>query len=305
MTFLIKKQRTMADLEQKRAKSALYLIIGVVFAASIMMRILSSNHLEQTSLLFVGLPTLIALLIVRYVDTPSSAYGVALKAITLFLLIAGIAFGEGIICIIMAAPLLYGVTFLLIAIYKFFQKDEEEDNILHVSLLIPIALLLGQAGSFNEKPMTETVITSQVVSNAGIDNLNMCPDFKLDLPLFFQSGFPKPLSFEGEGLAVGDTREIKFESTTKGIGSLVLEVEKIDDSSIIFGIQSDDSHIAHWLTWKKIEVSVKALNETESIVTWTSHYTCDLEPHWYFGRMERFAVDLSNQHLIGSFFDIK
>ena len=295
----------MADSQENRAKSALYLVIGIVFAASVGLRIISNNNFEQTSLLFIGLPTLIALLIVRYIDKPSSAYGIAFKAITLFLLIAGIAFGEGIICIIMAAPLFYGVTFLLIAIFKFFQKDEEEDNILHISLLIPIALLIGQAGDFNEIPMTETVVTSKTVSNASIDNLNRNPDFELDLPMFFQSGFPKPLSFEGDGLTIGDTREIKFESTTKGIGSLVLEVQKIDETSIIFGIQSDNSHIAHWLTWKKIEVSIKPLNETESIVTWTSHYSCDLAPHWYFGRMERFAVDLSNKHLIGSFFEVK
>jgi len=296
----------MEDSRGKRAKSALYLIIGIVFIASIGFRIIDNQHLEQTSLLFVGLPTLIALLVVKYTDRPSSAYGVSFKAVTLFLLIASIAFGEGIICIIMAAPLFYGITALLVFIYDFLQKDDEEDeNILHISLLIPIALLLAQVGDFNEMPVTETVITTEIVSNASINNLNTQPLFEINLPLFFQSGFPKPLSFEGEGLAVGDTREIKFESTTKGIGSLILEVQEIDDSSIVFSIQSDDSHIAHWLTWKKIEVSITPIDETQSTVTWASHYTCDLAPHWYFGRMERFAVGLSNEHLIHSFFDVE
>ncbi len=296
----------MENAQEKRAKSALYLIIGVVFVASIVFRIIDNQHLEQTSLLFVGLPTLIALLVVKYTGRPSSAYGISFKAVTLFLLIASIVFGEGIICIIMAAPLFYGVTALLVFIYNFLQKDdEEEENILHISLLIPIALLVAQAGDFNKMPVIETVVTTEIVSNASINNLNIQPDFELNLPLFFQSGFPKPLSFEGKGLTIGDTREIKFESRTKGIGSLILEVQKIDGSSIVFGIQSDNSHIAHWLTWKKIEVSITPIDATQSIVTWASHYTCDLAPHWYFGRMERFAVGLSNEHLIRSFFEVE
>lgn len=295
----------MNDTKARRSKSVLYIIIGIVFVTSIGFRIIDSHNLEQTALLFIGLPTLIALLIVKYIDGPNSAQGAAFKAVTLFLLIASIAFGEGIICIIMAAPLFYGVTALLVAIYSALQKNDEDDDVLHISLLLPIALLLGQVGDFSEMPFTETVITSKIVTKASLNHLNAEPDFELDLPLFFKSGFPKPLSFEGQGLAIGDSREIKFESSTKGIGSLILEVNEIDDSTIIFGVQSDNSHIAHWLSWQKIEVSVTSLNETESVVTWTSHYTCDLAPHWYFGRMERYAVDLSNEHLIRSFFDVK
>src|SRR5512147_1110095 len=88
------------------------LVIAGAAAASFYYHVLVFHHLEQTSALFIGIPTLIAAICVLTAK-PQSATGTALKSVTLFLCIAGALLGEGFICIIMAAPLFYLVAILI------------------------------------------------------------------------------------------------------------------------------------------------------------------------------------------------
>ena len=66
--------------------------------------------------------------------------------------------------------------------------------------------------------------------NASIDSFNRTPDFLEDYPNFFKIGFPKPLGIKGTGTNIGDSRDIQFESSTKGIGTLSLEVIEKNNS---------------------------------------------------------------------------
>src|SRR5262249_15775444 len=91
-------------------RPAIGIILGVA-AASIMFWMLKQGHLEHTSLVFIGIPTVLAILTVRFVPQPRTATGVILKGITLALLVSGIVLREGFICIVMASPL-----FLLIGV---------------------------------------------------------------------------------------------------------------------------------------------------------------------------------------------
>ena len=84
-------------------------LLGVVLSFAIVSlgyRVMFMAHLETTSLLFVGIPTAIAVLLVLTVQ-PKSALATARASVTLMLLLSAILFGEGLICILMAAPLAY------------------------------------------------------------------------------------------------------------------------------------------------------------------------------------------------------
>ena len=82
---------------------------GVIFiiilaAISITWRLLAGSGLRGSGLLYIGLPTALAVLL-AYLPTPGSATGRIMKGITLFLLLVGILLIEGLICILVAAPL--------------------------------------------------------------------------------------------------------------------------------------------------------------------------------------------------------
>jgi len=104
------------------------------------------------------------------------------------------------------------------------------------------------------------------------------------------------------GLTTGDTRDIQFMSNTKGLGTLSLKVISNDQDKIVFDVTKDNTHINHWLTWKRFAVKKDKISNTKIKISWTSHFECDLGPTWYFEPLERHAVGLMNLHLLQSFF---
>ena len=284
--------------KQKKSKTKLYMIVGILAASSIIFRLISMGGYGHTSILFVGLPALITLLVIRYSGTPKTAQGTVFKIITLFLLMSSVVLGEGTICIIMAAPIFYGVGALVVLI-----RNQSKDKTYSL-IVIPAILVLLQPFGINTQPEVQIVEVSKIYNHQiSMNDFNKKPNLYLDYPLFFKLGFPKPLGVDGCGIDVGDVRDIDFKSTTKGIGTLSLEISESDDEHILFNIKKDDTHISHWLTWKRIEVNMVRMSGNQTKVTWKSEYICDLGPQWYFEPMERYAVELMNMYLMNLYFD--
>jgi hypothetical protein len=61
---------------------------------------------------------------------------------------------------------------------------------------------------------------------------------------------------------------------------------------------SDTSKIAHWLDWRQAEVRWTAVRPNRTRVRWTVRYTRRLDPAWYFGPWERYAVRLAAGYLV-------
>ena len=83
-------------------------LIAAVAVASLAYRLIFASRLQQTAALFVGIPALLAIVVVLVVS-PRSATGVACKAVTVGLLVSLLFLGEGMLCVLMSAPLFYAV----------------------------------------------------------------------------------------------------------------------------------------------------------------------------------------------------
>ncbi len=209
--------------EKERAKKLLYVIVAVLAIATLSVRLLNHFEREQTALLFVGVPSLITLLMIRFSGTPKTSSGVAYKGVTIFLLMSSIVLGEGTVCIIMAAPIFYGMAAFITSGRRIAKKNNKDK--LYSIAIIPALLLVAQPLDYIGETKIETVETQVVVDGTStLDAFNASPDFMKAYPSFFKIGFPKPVEIKGEGIEVGDLREVAFKSTTKGIGVLTLRV---------------------------------------------------------------------------------
>lgn len=281
-------------------KIQLYAVVLILVIASLAFRLLNEYKLEQTSLLFIGVPALIALLVIKYTNKPKSSYAVMFYVVTIFLLLLGVLFGEGLICLVIMSPLFYGVGALMIAIINAVNKLDNKK--IKGLVVIPILILTSQAYEINS-PLETQIISSTIMvqGDKTFSELNTSPNFQKNLPSFFKIGFPKPIAIVGTGTEVCNAREIQFLSNTKGLGSLKLKIKEASSSRLVFEVVSDDTHIAHWLSYKEISVDLnKTGNNTE--ITWTTNFTCDLGPSWYFEPLENAAIKLMNEHLIHSYF---
>jgi hypothetical protein len=271
-------------------------------AGSIIYRILVHEKLEQTSVLFIGIPAVLAAIVVL---TPraGTTIGMTLKGITICLLMSGILLGEGFICILMASPLFYLVGTLIAVAADYAGKKAKERQRRAICLVLLAFLPMSLEGvsdplSFDRH---ETVQVDRIVpaSAAEVERaLGQTPEFDQALPLYLRLGFPRPIHAEGSGNSPGDRRIIDFAGGEGRPGRLVLEVADHKPGMISFRALSDTSHISHWLDWNEAVVSWDEIAPSCTRLRWTLRFTRRLDPAWYFAPWERYAARLAAGYLI-------
>jgi hypothetical protein len=275
-----------------------------VFAiGSVAYRLLKMEHLQQTSALFIGLPALLAILLAM-TGPAKSATGVVFKGLTLLLLLSGILLGEGFICIVMAAPLFYLVGFVIGQLFDAAQRRREKRANLRLFgwILLPfVPLSFEGVEPSHSFPRDEEVVVERTVSASterveGL--LSSTPDFDTPLPPFLRLRFPRPEAAWGEGLTPGAYRAVRFTRADEPPGTLVVRVSERSPGFVRFLAESDTTMIAHWLEWRSSDVRWQAISPGKTRVRWTLRYARRLDPSWYFGPWERYAVRLAASYMI-------
>ena len=272
-----------------------YLLIALVIA-SFLFRVLIGIGFEHTSLVFVGIPAILAWMMAS-AEPPTTATGSVMRTTTLALLIAWIFLGEAFICVLMAAPIFYLIA-ALVAWLKRAGERSRSARLLSV-LLLPLALE-GTTPALSTSRDRQVVVEAIVAANIEQVRARLAetPRFDRELPLFFRLGFPTPLHPTGEGLRVGDRRSVVFAHEGHHSGSLSLEIVESTATLVRFAPVSDDSYLTHWLRWREAVVELQPTAHDRTTVRWTLRYSRRLDPSWYFDPLERYGVTLAGQYLL-------
>jgi hypothetical protein len=272
-------------------------VLLALVAASVAFRLLGSFELGHTSLVFIGIPALLAW-IVAAAAPPKTAFGSVMRTTTLALLISWIFLGEAFICVLMAAPIFY----LVGACIAFFKEQRDgPGRSLTAIFLLPLALE-GTHPTLSV-PREREVIVDGVVAAQVADvraRLAAPPPFERELPLFFRLGFPTPNEPRGGGLDVGDRWVIPFAHGGHHPGELILSVKESAPHRVRFVAVSDDSYITHWLWWREAIVELAPAGDGRTHVRWTLRYGRRLDPSWYFDPLEKYGVTLAAEYLLAT-----
>jgi hypothetical protein len=282
------------------ARRTMVAVIVALTGASIAYRALATRNLEHSALVFIGIPAILALLLVAV--QPRTAKGTIHKTIALGLCLSAVLFGEAIVCILMAAPLFFAVGGVMSwgANDGLDQRDEGGVDVRKLGILMLIPMSLEGVIPHYELPREYSVTVTRVVAGTPDEvraQLAAPMAFNAPLPMFFRLGYPVPGSVSGSGLQPGDSRSIQFRHGHHP-GTLTLAVTASHGSGVVFAATSDDSYITHWLTWRRAEVAWREVAPGRTEVTWSLHYWRRLDPAWYFGPLERYGVTLAADYLI-------
>lgn len=298
------------DVAVTRARIGVTAIIIAVAIASLTYRLIVARGLQQTAALFVGIPALLAIVVV-FTMRPRTAQGVACKAVTVGLLVSLVFLGEGMLCVAMSAPLFYAVATGIAAIASSASRRRLKPTTLFSCLLVvtvPMSLegVTPITTASRDESITETKVvhaSSREVERA----LCEAPRFDRALPLYLRAGFPRTVETRiGRGARA--TRwiirfrggEMHLDGMEPRAGDLILELEQMRPQYLRWRAVSDSSHMTHFLTWQQAIVQWEPIDRDTTRVTWTLRYRRDLDPSWYFGPWERYAVRLAAGYLIDS-----
>jgi hypothetical protein len=290
-----------------RARVAISALIVGVAVSTVAYRFFVAHNLGQTAALFVGIPSLLAIIVVFGVS-PRSATGVAFKAVTVGLLVSMLFLGEGILCVVMSAPLFYAIAAGIGAAADMGRARRSSTMCSCLVLLVLVPLSLEGVTDMTTLNRDESVsATSRVratptqVRQALFDP----PRFDRALPLYLRAGFPAPVSTtidrsEQKARWIIQVRggEMRLNGMEPRTGELILQLEEQRPGLVRWRATSDTSHMTHFLTWRDIVVTWEAVDTTYTNVTWTLKYRRGLDPSWYFGPWERYAARLAAGYLI-------
>jgi hypothetical protein len=268
-------------------------------------RIIVIGQKEQTALMFIGLPTALAVL-VALIPRAKSATGMIMHGITLFLLMLGILLIEGFICILMAAPFFYAIGFIVGIFVDKARTRREFDRRFRV-VVLPVLVLMSLEGvtemlSFSRDEVVTVIRDVDLTHSVIRERLARGPIFALnELPAFLKLGFPAPKDIKGGGLEVRDQWKIHFAGGEGKPGDLLAEVTESSPSHIRVARISDTSHIAHWLDWQDAEWKIEE-TQKGSRITLTMRYRRLLDPAWYFKPIERYGVKKAGEYFIDQTF---
>ena len=282
----------------RRRKLTLLAIVLSFTIVSVAGRLIYGRHLETTSLMFIGIPAMLAILLV-FTVRPKSALATAMTGITFVLLLSAIVFGEGVICILMAAPIFYLVGAIIAAVLEGSRHAQSPTQMM---LLLPLLLMSFEGATDRISLPREQSVTAKRVVAARSDEITndlAAPlRFRTDLPFYLRLGFPRPVSASGAGLQVGSRRRIAFAGGEGKPGALVMEIVEIAPQKVTFRAVSDESKVAHWLRWEDAVVSWRQIDDRHTEVSWTLRYRRNLDPAWYFEPWERYGTGLVANYLI-------
>lgn len=277
-------------------------------AVSVIYRFLVLGYKEQSALLFIGIPLVLSLLLAQ-TPRPKSITGVIMKGITLSLLLFGILLFEGLICILMAAPLFYLVGSIVAVIMERNKKRRTKwyGDKMNCTCIMMMAIMslegVSDALSFSRD---EVVVVKREVYMSPADvmqKISEAPSFdSSELPFFLKLGFPTPQEVRGEGIAIGDERVIHFAGGEGEPGDTVVKVIESSSNRVVFELVKDESHIDHWLAWKTIAWEVGINEAGNSEVSVTFNYIRKLDPAWYFKPVERYGVSKAGEYFLESLF---
>jgi hypothetical protein len=291
------------------AKIAVTAIIVAVALAAVWYRVVVAGGLQQTAALFVGIPALLAVVVVFGV-TPRTSVGVACKAVTIGLLVSLLFLGEGILCIAMSAPLFYGVAVGIAGLLGRMRSSPRRPQRIYYCMAVLAVLPLSFEGvteytSIERQEQVSETRVLDVPSHAVARAVLEPPRFDRALPLYLRLGFPRPEATrieQGPGKPRWVIRfrggEMRLDGIEPRAGDLIVELDELRPGFARWRAVSDDSHMTHFLEWRGVDVAWEAVGEGKTKVTWTVRYRRGLDPAWYFGPWERYAARLAAGYLI-------
>jgi len=275
-----------------------------IAAASVVYRLIVLGRVEQTALMFIGLPLVLAIAL-SLTPRPSTVTGVVMKGIALALLLFGILLFEGFICILMAAPLFFLVGFIvgkLVDRSRGRRKNWQDDRFSCTVLGVMLIMSFEGVSDWLSFDRDERVVVNEVVEMSAMEmrsRLSLGPDFVSDeLPVFLSMGFPQPVSIDGGGVNVGDRWTIHLAGGEGEPGDLVVEVVRNNADGIRLECIKDSSHISHWMNWKSVEWFFEDCGEGQCKIRMVMEYERLLDPAWYFKPIERYGVKKAGEYFI-------
>ncbi|MGH3657850.1 MAG: SRPBCC family protein [Micromonosporaceae bacterium] len=270
--------------ERAARRGLSYAVAGVAVAGFFLA--IATGH-RDSALLFVGLPGLLA--VATALSPTRTTHGLTFKAITISLLLAAVYLHEGAICVLMAAPLVYGVGHGVVAIIRLADRSSRRGSYAVLGLLV-VASMEGVIPGWRVAPEQAVTVVREVdLSPAAVaERVEAGPRLGPPRSLLLRTaGMPLPYEVSGDGLDVGRRWRFGYQGGSHSPGGeTVTEVTARRKGYARFRVVRDTSITGRWLHWRSADLTWHANGDGGTRIVLTFRFVRGLDPSWYFGPIE-------------------
>ena len=280
---------------------------------SFLIRLILDSNFANSAVLYVAIPFLVSFAIFQFTPKPKrqglwKRYLAHMRDATIIMLATSVILFEGFICVLMFMPIYYlivSVGFGAEALMK--RGDDGQRSKLKASILpLVIAIFAVEGLTPSTSFERQNQVTRTVIVNASIDDLkaNMAADIEFsDRRHWFLSIFPLPVDVAAGTLKAGDVHRLDFIYkrwffTNIDRGEFHLRIDEVSENQIRTSVTRNTSYLAKYLSIQGTEVQFTPISDERTEVALTIHYQRLLDPAWYFGPMQKFAVSRSADYLL-------
>lgn len=193
---------------------------------------------------------------------------------------------EGVICLVMASPLLFTLTWGGTALGIALCRPKDGNRPLAVSF-VPVMLTLLVYDAAQPRTEQHRVVTTTTIVRASAASVypHMVAFPRIDTaPTFFMNAFglPYPVETVADGAFVGARRECRFSGNIT-VGEKITEI--VPGERVAFAI-TDTPRYPEFTEHGRLlkgEMSVHDNGDGTATLSGTSWYTIQVHPFWYFG----------------------
>lgn len=312
-----KSHKTNLTDQQNSDRRRNVLILLIIGTASLIIRALVSYEFDQSALLYVGVPFLVAVALLWVIKKPSqpslTRYYLYLVGWSLVVMLGtSIILFEGFVCVVMFMPIYFGILLLMYLFQLFVQYLHRRDKGTHYAHVFPLLIVVssfeGVVPTFEFE--RDYSVSKEIVVDASISQIQhqLTQPIQLDVKRnWLLSLFPMPTNIDAGTLSEGDVHNIDFVYhrwfiTNTHEGQMKLELTQVQNDYIQTTFMEDSSYIGNYLKLKGTEINFTPLHNGKSKVLLTIHYHRFLDPAWYFGPIQEYAIGQTASMLLDELF---
>jgi hypothetical protein len=278
---------------------------------------LIAYEFDRTAILYVGIPFFVAVALLCVVEKPSKPsltryYGYLVMWSLIVMLGTSIILFEGFVCVVMFMPIYFGILLLMYLFQALVQYLENRDKGTHYIHVLPVLMLVSafEGVSPNISFEREYSVTKELVVDASVEQIQKQLTKPMQLNVkrnWLLSLFPMPINIDAGTLSSGDVHKIDFVYhrwfvTNTHEGYMKLELTEVQPDYIRTTFMEDTSYIGNYLKLKGTEISFNTMRNDKTSVSLTIKYHRFLDPAWYFGPIQEYAIGQTAELLLEELF---
>lgn len=294
------------SLQQRFGKTRVNALAWIVLVgvASIAVRLLMAYDFDNSALLYVGIPYLIALAIVLYRPVKRNDKwwhryrDHSLTALSVFLASSIVLF-EGFVCVLFFLPIYFfivSIAFVIGWIGATRKRRSTRTFAFVLPVLIMATSLEGTSATLTVPRDSHVVVTKTANLSAAQVMHNIAQPFDLQKKRHWMLAlFPMPYAIEAGSLNPGDvhyvrTRYHRWFVTNTHEGELHLQIVDVQPNKVRTRFVHDTTFFSSYLTPVATQITLTELSPAQTQIALRIDYRRKLDPAWYFHPLQQYGV---------------